>query len=214
MTEDVGSNPALTEDDMSSDAQITDVSRDSSYLAGGSSFEEGLAQSQAASGHFHGSGSSGGVGAGAGAGSGAHESGGGGTQGAGGGAQVTSLAEQLARAEETVGRGHEKGLLYRQGPEKVAAVVTGEDLPVRGGGPPGGGDAEDEGEEKIESLAEMLKKADDGPGNLKDMFRRVGSVLFFCASCLFHVLASVFVSNQAKRRNIRNIWFCSFLRGA
>lgn len=187
MTEDVGSNPALTEDDMSSDAQTTDVSRTSSYLAGGSSFEEGLAQAQAASGHFQGSGSSGGVGAGARAGSGAHESGGGGgggAQGAAGGAHVTSLAEQLARAEETVGREHEKGLLYRQGPEKVAAVVTGEDLPVPGGGAPGGGDAEDEGEEKIESLAEMLKKADDGPGNLKDMFRRVGSDVFFCVSCV------------------------------
>lgn len=197
MTEDVGSNPALTEDDMSSDAHTTDVSRTSSYLAGGSSFEEGLAQAQAASGHFSGSGSSGGVGAGAGAGSGVHESdGGGGGEGGApgtGGAHVTSLAEQLARAEETVGRDHEKGLLYRQGPEKVAAVVTGEDMPVRGGGSPGGGDAGDEGEEKIESLAEMLKKADDGPGNLKDMFRRVGclSVVISCASCLFHVLPRV-----------------------
>ena len=178
---------------MSSDAQ---TSRTSSYLAGGSSFEEGLAQAQAASGHFHGAvpqGSGTGGGAhGITGGGGSHGGGGGGGGGNGNGAQVSSLAEHLARAEETVGREHEKGLLYRQGPEGVAAAVAGEELPVRGGGAGmggaagggggGGGGMEGEGEEKIESLADMLKRADDGPGNLKETFRMVG--LRDCGVCV------------------------------
>lgn len=95
----------LTEDDMSSDAHTTDVSRTSSYIATGSSFEESLAQSQAASGRFLSSGSSGlGVAAAASAAPIPDE----------GDGHLSSLAERLARAEETVGREHEKGLLYRQ----------------------------------------------------------------------------------------------------
>ena len=92
------SNTNLTEDDMSSDAHTTDVSRTSSYLATGSSFEDSLAQSQAASGRFLGAAAGGTVGA----------------NPPPGGGNLSSLAERLARAEETVGREHEKGLLYRQ----------------------------------------------------------------------------------------------------
>lgn len=92
------SNTNLTEDDMSSDAHTTDVSRTSSYLATGSSFEDSLAQSQAASGRFLGAAAGGAVGA----------------NPTPGGGSLSSLAERLARAEETVGREHEKGLLYRQ----------------------------------------------------------------------------------------------------
>ena len=64
-TEDLMSNNALTEDDLSSDAHTTDVSRTSSYLAAGSSFEESLAQAQAASGHFLNAGGAGAAAAGA-----------------------------------------------------------------------------------------------------------------------------------------------------
>ncbi|CAN0548402.1 unnamed protein product [Laminaria digitata] len=179
------SNNALTEDDLSSDAHTTDVSRTSSYLAAGSSFEESLAQAQAASGHFLNAGGAGAAGAAAAAAAAAA----GGVAGAGGvgGGALSSLAERLARAEETVGRDHEKGLLYRQGPEGVAAVVAGEELPLppaaaaaraRGVGAgvgaaaaAGGGD-----DDRVESLADILARADDGPGNLKETFRMVRGV--------------------------------------
>lgn len=101
----------LTEDDMSSDAHTTDVSRTSSYIATGSSFEESLAQSQAASGRFLSSGSSGVGGAAAAAAPTGMSTG---PIPAPGEGNLSSLAERLARAEETVGREHEKGLLYRQ----------------------------------------------------------------------------------------------------
>ncbi|CAM9685805.1 unnamed protein product [Scytosiphon promiscuus] len=85
-------------------------------------------------------------------------------------AHLSSLAERLARAEETVGREHESGLLYRQGPEGVAAAVAGEELPL----PPGAAasiGASAAGGGQVESLADILARADDGPGNLKDEFR-------------------------------------------
>lgn len=112
------SNNNLTEDDMSSDAQTTDVSRTSSFVATGSSFEENPAQSQAARNRFL----AGGAGAGAGASTstsdsvatGAAAAAAAGTNPPPGGGNRSSLAEHLARAEETVGRDHEKGLLYRQ----------------------------------------------------------------------------------------------------
>lgn len=94
----------------------------------------------------------------------------------------------------------------QQGPEGVAAAVAGEELPlppgagslpmgIRGGsgGAVGGmGGAPDSsataggvgarggsigGEEKVESLADILARADDGPGNLKETFRLVGARL-------------------------------------
>lgn len=198
------SNNALTEDDLSSDAHTTDVSRTSSYLAGGSSFEESLAQAQAASGHFLNAGGAGAAGAAAAVGGGV----GGGA--AGGGA--TSLAEQLARAEETVGRGHEKGLLYRQGPEGVAAVVAGEELPLppaaaaanaAAAGSGGGGGVRGMGagaaaavgggeEDRVESLADILARADDGPGNLKETFRLVRGVCF-SFRCIFMICVCALV---------------------
>lgn len=74
-------------------------------------------------------------------------------------------------------------MLYRQGPEGVAAAVTGEQMPIpagaaaaagRGGaGASSGGARAMGGLEKVESLADMLAQADDGPGNLKELFRRV-----------------------------------------
>lgn len=216
LTEDHGSNAALTEDDLSSDAHTTDVSRTSSFVAGGSSFEESLAQTQAASGHFlnisraannppsssidddmdtNNDSANASVAA------------------AGGGSNnLSSLAERLARAEETVAREHEKGLLYRQGPEGVAAAVVGEDLaplppldPSTVGGAPdraprggdsgggdmgggGGGWSEDEEQEEVQSLANMLARADDGPGNLKDAFQLVSFFPLFLFCCfLFSV---------------------------
>lgn len=108
ITEDMMSNNNLTEDDLSSDAHTTDVSRTSSYLATGSSFEESLAQSQAASGRFLGSAAA------ALAGTAPNPPPAGGS--------LSSLAERLARAEETVGREHEKGLLYRQVPRCVVLL--------------------------------------------------------------------------------------------
>ncbi|CAN0223173.1 unnamed protein product [Ectocarpus sp. 4 AP-2014] len=191
ITEDMISNN-LTEDDMSSDAQTTDVSRTSSFVATGSSFEENPAQSQAARNRFL----AGGAGAGAGASASASTSdsvasgalpAAAGTNPPPGGGNPSSLAERLARAEETVGRDHEKGLLYRQGPEGVAAAVAGEVLPlppgaaaslprgIRGGAGTGGRSSMSGGGsstgEKVESLADLLARADDGPGNLKETFR-------------------------------------------
>ncbi|CAN0454605.1 unnamed protein product [Ectocarpus sp. 12 AP-2014] len=189
ITEDMISNN-LTEDDMSSDAQTTDVSRTSSFVATGSSFEENPAQSQAARNRFL----AGGAGAGAGASASTSDSVASGAAAAAAGTNRppgegnrSSLAEHLARAEETVGRDHEKGLLYRQGPEVVAAAVAGEELPlppgaaaslprgIRGGAGTGGRSSMSGGGsstgEKVESLADLLARADDGPGNLKETFR-------------------------------------------
>ncbi|CAM9687563.1 unnamed protein product, partial [Ectocarpus sp. 13 AM-2016] len=191
ITEDMISNN-LTEDDMSSDAQTTDVSRTSSFVATGSSFEENPAQSQAARNRFL----AGGAGAGAGASASTSDSVASGAAAAAAGTNRppgegnrSSLAEHLARAEETVGRDHEKGLLYRQGPEVVAAAVAGEELPlppgaaaslprgIRGGAGTGGRSSMSGGGsstgEKVESLADLLARADDGPGNLKETFRLV-----------------------------------------
>ncbi|CAM9730976.1 unnamed protein product [Scytosiphon promiscuus] len=119
ITEDLMPNVNLREDSIFSDT--TDVSPTSPYLAAGSSFEESLAQWQATRGSL------GSTSAGAGAEAGA-------TPPSALGA-LGSLAKRLARAEETVGREHEKGLLYRQGREGVAAAVASEELPLpRGAG--------------------------------------------------------------------------------
>lgn len=73
--------------------------------------------------------------------------------------------------------------MYRQGPEGVAAAVAGEEIPMNvsatAGAAPGGGaragdvDVDVVGQGRIESLADMLAQADDGPGNLKELFQRV-----------------------------------------
>lgn len=111
------SNNNLTEDEMSSDAQTTDVSRTSSFVATGSSFEENPAHSQAARNRVLAGGPSAGAGSSDSAAVGASSTSGSaatGTNPPPGGGSRSSLAEHLARAEETVGREHEKGLLYRQ----------------------------------------------------------------------------------------------------
>lgn len=84
-----------------------------------------------------------------------------------------------------MGREYEKGLLYRQGPEGVAAAVAGEQMPLAvgaagaAGGGIGGHPVGPRGEERVESLADMLAQADDGPGNLKELFQRVRMVWVF-----------------------------------
>lgn len=76
----------------------------------------------------------------------------------------------------------------------MAAAVAGEELPLplgaaaalrmgsgaessattRGGDGGGGGGGSSPSREKVESLADILSRADDGPGNLREMFRLVG----------------------------------------
>lgn len=194
---------AITEDDMSS-GQTTDVSRTSSYRAQGS-FDDMPGPGVAGSGAVAVGGQYLVTGGATGATSAAARPLGAPIQGG----PMSSLAEHLARAEDKVGRGYEKGLLYRQGPEGVAAAVAGEEIPVAppvatgstataagagagvamgsGAGAIGARGAMGAGvgvrgrvigarggeEGKVESLADMLAKADDGPGNLKELFQEV-----------------------------------------
>lgn len=74
-----------------------------------------------------------------------------------------------------------------QGPEGVAAAVAGEELPLPAaaaaampmgassgaGAAPSSSGASASREDKVESLADILARADDGPGNLKETFRLV-----------------------------------------
>lgn len=210
VTEDHMSN-AMTEDDMSS-GQTTDVSRTSSYQGQGSFEESLLAAQQIYGSHFHQhlSGSIPGASAAAAAAMGGGARAGAGAVGVsvpGEGGELSSLAEHLARAEDKVGRDYEKGLLYRQGPEGVAAAVAGEEMPipasvaaaVSGGGggvAMGAGGSRAGAGEEVESLADMLAQADDGPGNLKELFQRVSWVVGIGGvGVLFFVLFFVSVND-------------------
>ncbi|CAM9188783.1 unnamed protein product [Pylaiella littoralis] len=95
------------------------------------------------------------------------------------------LAESLARAELILQREHEKGLLYRQGPEGVAVAVAGEELPL----PPaarvffplsdamprttmdGADEPSSSEDDKDDSLGDILARADQSPGNLMKTFQ-------------------------------------------
>lgn len=48
------------------------------------------------------------------------------------------------------------------------------------------------GEDRVESLADILARADDGPGNLKETFRLVGAFVFSlrCAEQAFFCVVS------------------------
>lgn len=148
---------------------------------GDSSVEERLAQAQV--------GSTGQLGVEAGASSNAHLSGGdrigedrGDSGGAAGNARVNRLEEVPAHAEETVVQEIEKDPLYSQGAGKIPTAATGEDAGEAGG-------------DRIQTLADFLKKVDDEPNNLKDMFRRVGTTVFWggrMESCVLLVMSNDF----------------------
>ena len=62
------------------------------------------------------------------------------------------------------------------GPDSSVTTSSGDAAAASGGGAMGG-------EEKVESLADILARADDGPGNLKETFRLVGVVcLLLCVA--------------------------------